>query len=69
MKWLLAIHRSAPAPAGGDDARAALTKSVDDLLGSVQLRDEARHVAERHAAVVRRNHLAESVRHSFRESR
>jgi hypothetical protein len=52
-----------------DEARAALTQSVDDLLGGLQLRTEASHVAERLRRVERRNHLAESIREAFREQR
>lgn len=67
MKWFPGL---APKPArDGEDARAALTQSVDDLLGGVQLRREARHLADRLREVERRNHLAESIRHAFRESR
>lgn len=57
------------APKSPNDARAALAKSVDDLHGSVQMRLEAQEVAEHLRAIERRNHLAESVLHAFREVR
>jgi hypothetical protein len=69
MTWLSFRRAKSPTGPHGDDARAALTQSIDALLGGVQMRHEARHVAEGLRAVERRNHLAESIRHAFREPR
>jgi hypothetical protein len=67
MSW---FPRKRPATAPDvEAAQAALAKSVDDLLGAVQMRHEARHVADRLRAADRRNHFAESVRLKLREHR
>lgn len=67
--WFMGPRPPAPVPTSPDDARAALAQSVDDLLGGVQMRREARQVGERIRAVERRNHLRETVQHAFRETR
>lgn len=69
MKWLPFRQAKPTAIAHADDARDALKESIDALLGGVQMRHEARHVVEGLRAVERRNHLAESIRHAFREPR
>lgn len=51
------------------DARDALSQSTSDLLGAVHTHREASEIAAQLRDVERRNHLAESVRNAFRESR
>lgn len=67
--WQLFQSRHRVPPRSADDARAALTKSVDDLLGAVQVRHAASEVMADLRAVEQRNHIAQAIVGVFREKK
>lgn len=66
---LQGMRRNPAPPTTSADARAALSKSVDDLLGGVQARHAAREVMADLGAVERRNHIAQAIVGVFREKK
>lgn len=66
---LLQGMRRTPPPTTSADARGALAKSVDDLLGAVQVRHAASEVMADLRAVEHRNHIAQAIVGVFREKK
>lgn len=56
-------------PRDDDDAREALSKSVDELLGAVRLHGRVDAIDRRTERVLRVNHLEHAVAEIFREHR